>query len=102
MCSSYVDSDIYAEWLNINSSNILFKLFMDAIRDSITSQTYKKQAYILKTIISKKKRFNEMPDGLIIIHFSCKVHYMYQQLFKKFPSCTEVKEYLFCSYCQIK
>jgi hypothetical protein len=38
----------------------------------------KKQAYILKTLISKNKRFNEMPDGLIIINSSCTAHYMYQ------------------------
>jgi hypothetical protein len=37
ICSSYVDSDIYVEWLNINSSNTLIKLFIDAIRDDIIS-----------------------------------------------------------------
>jgi len=48
MFSSYVDSDVYAEWLNTNSSDILFKLVINAIRDGITSQTYKKTSIYFK------------------------------------------------------
>ena len=71
MCSSYVDSDVCAEWLNINSTNILFKLIINAIRDDITSQMYKKRPYILKSIISKYKQLNETPDGLNILNSEC-------------------------------
>jgi len=78
MCSSYVDSDIYAELLNTNSSdNILFKLVINAVRDGITSQTYKKRAYILKPIISEYKQLNETPDGLTILDSACTANHMF-------------------------
>jgi len=102
MFSSYVDSDVYAEWLNTNSSDILFKLVINAIRDGITSQTYKKRAYILKPIISEYKQLNETPDGLIILNSACTANHMFQQLFDKYPSYTEVKECSTCSYYQKK
>lgn len=102
MFSSYVDSYIYAEWLNTNSSNILFKLVINATRDGITSQTYKKRAYILKPIISEYKQLNETPDGLIILDSACTANYMYQTLFEKYSSYTEVRECLTCNYNQTK
>lgn len=103
MCSSYVDSHIYAEWLNTNSSNnMLFKLVVNAIRDGITSQTYKKRVYILKPIILEYKTLNETPNGLIILDSACTANFMYQKLFEKYPSYEEEKICLFCSHNQTR
>lgn len=78
MFSSYVDSHIYAEWLNSYSSNyMLFKLVVNETRDSITSQTYKKRAYILKPIISEYKKLNKTPNSLIILDSACTANFMY-------------------------
>lgn len=102
MCSSYVDSDVYAESLNTNGTDILFKLIINAVRDSITAQTYKKRAYILKPIISDYKQLNETPDGLTILDSACTANHMFQKLFEKYPSYIEVRECLTCSYIQTK
>jgi len=102
MCSSYVDSDIYAELLNTNDTDILFKLVINAVRDGITTQTYKKRAYILLPIISEYKQLNETPDGLTILDSACTAHHMLKKLFEKYPSYTEVRECLTCSYIQTK
>lgn len=49
--SSYVDSNIYADWVNDNvTAYMFFELIANALRDGINSQTYKKRASILKNL----------------------------------------------------
>jgi hypothetical protein len=61
ICSSYVDSDVYADFVNLNWTNLFFGLISNAIRDGINSQIYKKRANILLNFVSKS--IDEMSDG---------------------------------------
>lgn len=102
ICSSYVDSDVYATWINSNTSYIFFELIANTIRDGINSQTYKKRAYILKSIMSKNKLLKETANGLVILDSSCTANLLLTKLFEKYPSYTEEKKCLTCHHIQEK
>lgn len=61
---------------------MFFELIANTLRDGINSQTYKKRAYILKSIVLQFKLCKETPDGLIILDSSCTVNYLLQKLFE--------------------
>jgi hypothetical protein len=74
ICNSYVYSDVYADFVNLNSTNLFFELISNAIRDGINLQIYKKQANILLNFMSKS--IDEMSDGLIILNSACTVNFL--------------------------
>jgi hypothetical protein len=49
ICSSYVNSDVFADFVNLNSINLFIELISNVIRDGINSQIYKKTSkYFIK------------------------------------------------------
>lgn len=60
LCTSYCDSKLYAEFVNSNNDYIICKLIINAVKDGINVQTYRKRSMILKKICSLK----ELPEQL--------------------------------------
>jgi hypothetical protein len=94
ICSSYVNSDVYADFVNLNSTNLFFELISNAIRDGINSQIYKKRANILLNFISKS--IDEMSDELIILNAACTAKFLIQKIFETYPTYKEGNE---CPQC---
>lgn len=103
ICSSYVDSNIYANWVNYNvTAYTFFELIANASRNGINSETYKKRACILQPIVLKYKPCKETSDGLTVLDSSCTANYLLQKLFEKYPSYMEERECLDCGCKQTR
>jgi len=82
---AYVDSTQYAEYVVKNSKNVFMALVLNAIRDGVNAQTYKKRAMLLKQMFNDNLRKSEL-DGTIVVDTACTSQYMIRKLFGNFPS----------------
>lgn len=91
---SYVDSGIYATFVDDNSSLLIFELIRNGIRDGITVQTYRKRAMILKNLFEPE--LTNAPNHFVV-NAATTAFYMISQLFHEFPSIKEIKN---CDKCE--
>ncbi len=95
MMCAYADSEHFSNVVDeAAADSLFFKLIQDALRDGITTQTYRKRAQILIKIDAFEKQ--EIGDT-IVIDVSCTATFLIEHLFRGQPSFQEHKE---CEICQ--
>lgn len=97
LCTSYCDSKLYAEFVNSNNDHLMFKLIINAIKDGINVQTYRKRSMILSKICSLK----ELSEQLICIQADTTIEVMARNLLENWPSRVDTQNCISCPRQQI-
>lgn len=92
LCTSCCESKIYSDFINSNTSFLLFNLVSNILKNGINVQTYRKRILIMKDIC----KLQELPEKLYCIQADSTIEVMTRKLLGNWPSRTENQNCIKC------